>query len=108
LRWSAVTYIDDPGGYEIFYSTTSGGPYTLFETIADKSVETTTVPGLMPGTTYYFCLRTFTLSHRYNRLNDVYSEYTDEISETTIGDGSEPSIEETIDFFDQCVEGWYY
>ena len=96
LTWTAIAYTDDTGGYEIYYADTPGGPFMLFETTADKTVDNATVTGLTPGT-YYFRLRTVTDSHARNQ-NIVYSEY----SEMVIG--GEPSIEETIDFFDQGVE----
>ena len=96
LTWTAIAYADDTGGYEIYYADTPGGPFMIFETTADKTVDNATVTGLTPGT-YYFRLRTVTDSHARNQ-NIVYSEY----SEMVIG--GEPSIEETIDFFDQCVE----
>ena len=81
LTWTAVTYTDgDTGsGYEVYYTNTSGGPYTLFETTAGKTVETIIVTGLSPYTTYFFRLRTVT-NHFWNI---VYSEYTDEVSATT-------------------------
>ena len=85
LTWTAITYTGDTGGYEIYYATTSGGPYTLFETTADKTVETITVTGLEPETTYYFRLRTVTQPYEHNQ-NTVYSEYTAEVSATTAAD----------------------
>lgn len=60
----------------------SGGPYTLFETTADKTVQSSTVTGLAPGTKYYFRLRTVTNPHTNNQ-NTVYSEYTSEVSGVT-------------------------
>jgi len=82
LTWSAISYTGDTGGYEVYYSSTSGGTYTLFETTSDKSVESSTVTGLSPSTTYYFVLRTRTDSHVMNQ-NTVYSDYTSEVSATT-------------------------
>ena len=57
----------------------------LFGTTANKTVETTTVTGLMPCTEYFFILRTVTYSHPDNQ-NTVYSEYTDEVSAKTSDD----------------------
>ena len=91
LTWTKITYIGDTGGYEIEYSTTSGGPYTPFETTADKSVESTTITGLQPETTYYFHVRTVTQSD-INNQNTVYSGYTAEVSATTVEAGPSPVI----------------
>jgi hypothetical protein len=96
LTWTAIAYTGDTGGYEIYYADTPVGPFMLYETTADKSVENVTVTGLTPDT-YYFRLRTVTDGHANNQ-NIVYSEYTETVS------GGEPSIEETIDLFDQAVE----
>ena len=96
LTWTAIAYTGDTGGYEIYYADTPGGPFMLFETTADKTVDNTTVTGLTPGT-YYFRLRTVTDSHARNQ-NIVYSEYTEMVI------GGVPIIEETIDFFDEAVE----
>jgi hypothetical protein len=96
LTWTAITYTDgDTGsGYEVYYATTSGGPYTLFETTADKTVEYIIVTGLTPYTTYFFRLRTVT-NHYWNI---VYSEYTDEVSATTTTGANLPPTADT---------GWY-
>jgi parallel beta-helix repeat protein len=82
LSWTAIAYTGDTGGYEVYYSDTSGGLYTLFETTPNKTVENSTVTGLDPGTPYFFVLRTVTYSH-VNNQNDVYSEYTGEVSAMT-------------------------
>jgi hypothetical protein len=96
LNWTAISYTGDDGGYEVYYSDNPEGPFELYETTADKAVESTMLIGLTPGT-YYFRVRTVTYSHSYNQ-NTVYSEYTQ------ITTGGVLSIEETIDFFDGCVE----
>ncbi len=88
LSWTAIIYTDDPGGYEVYYATTSGGPYTLFETTTDKSISGTTVTGLTPGTDYYFVLRTVTYAHSGNP-KDVYSEFSSEVSTTTAIPGND-------------------
>lgn len=95
LTWTAIPYNFDPGGYEVYYATTSGGPYTLFETTANKSIINSTVTGLNPSTTYFFRLRTVTYSHSNNQ-NTIYSEYTGEISATTTGG---PVLNPDIDVF---------
>jgi hypothetical protein len=90
LTWTAIPYTAF-GGYEVYYSATSGGPYTLFEVTAAKTVINSTVTGLSPSTTYYFVLRTVTNSH-FNNPNTVYSEYSSEISATTTFGNSPPEV----------------
>ena len=48
------------------------------------------VTGLLPGTAYYLCMRSVTYAHLFNK-NDVYSEFTHEISASTLG-GDLPGI----------------
>ena len=84
LIWEPIVYQGDFGGYEHYYATTSGGPYTLFGTTDGKAAPGATITGLSPNTTYYFRVRTFTDIHTYN-ANGVYSEYTNEVSATTTG-----------------------
>jgi len=91
LTWTAITYTGDTGGYEVYYATTSGGPYTSFGTSTDKSATEITVTGLKPDTTYYFRVRTKTDPHANNQ-NTVYSEYTAEVSATTVEAGPSPVI----------------
>lgn len=92
LNWTAITYTGNTGGYEVYYSTTSGVPYTLFETTETKSVESTTVTGLTPSTNYFFSLRTVTKPHSYNK-NTVYSEYSDEVSAATATENNPPVLD---------------
>jgi Leucine-rich repeat (LRR) protein len=92
LIWNSIAFMGTPlsgdiGGYEVYYSDISGGGYNLFETTVDKTVEASTVTGLLPGTTYYFVLRTKTEPHLYNP-NTVFSGYSTEISVLTTGSAS--------------------
>jgi Leucine-rich repeat (LRR) protein/acetyltransferase-like isoleucine patch superfamily enzyme len=80
LSWTPITSTGD--GYEVYYATVSGGPYTLYEIIADEAVSNTTVTGLTPGTDYYLVLRTVTNAHQYNK-NIVYSDFSDEVFAAT-------------------------
>ena len=82
VNWTPIIYTDDEGGYRVFYSTTEGGPYTLFDITADKTVSSMTVTGLNPGTTYYFVVQTRTLPCAFNE-NTVDSEYSNEVSAAT-------------------------
>ena len=84
LTWTPIAYTGDTGGYEVYYSTTSGGPYTLYTTTGTKSDATATVIGLNSGTQYFFTVRTVT-NPNVNNQNTVYSEYTGEGTGTTTG-----------------------
>ncbi len=88
--WTAIDYIEDEGAYEVYVSTVSGGPYTLAATAEDKLRVSVEVTGLLPGTTYYLRMRSVTYAHVFNK-NDVYSEFTNEISASTLG-GDLPGI----------------
>ncbi len=86
LDWTAVTYTADPGGYEIWNSTTAGGPYSWLMNTVDKNVITNTITGLTPGTDDYFVLKTWTDPHG-NNGNKVVSDYSAEATATTTGGG---------------------
>ncbi|MEJ2627816.1 MAG: choice-of-anchor D domain-containing protein, partial [bacterium] len=57
ITWTLISYKEDAGGYRVFYSTTSGGPYTEFGITANKTVNSLVVTGLNPTTKYYFIVR---------------------------------------------------
>ena len=90
MLWTAIDYLEDEGGYEVYISNESGGPYTLAASVEDKKLESVEVTGLLPRTTYYLRMRTMTYVHPFNE-NDVYSEFTGEISAATL-DGDLPDI----------------
>ena len=82
LTWTPITYTGDAGGYEIFFATISGGPYTLSGTTADKTASSWTVTGLTPGQPYHFMGRTVT-NAGVNNQNTVVSEPSAEVSAVT-------------------------
>ncbi len=82
VSWTPIIYTGNSGGYRVYYSTNSGGSYTLFDTTVDKTVSSMAVSGLSPTTTYYFVVQTRTESHTNNQ-NTVDSEYSEEASATT-------------------------
>ncbi len=79
VSWTPIRYQEFSGGYKVFYSTTSGGPYTLFGKTEDKNTSSLDVTGLKTGTTYYFVVQTVTDPHASNN-NTVVSEYSKEVS----------------------------
>jgi len=82
LTWTPIIYSEDEGGYNIFFSTTEGGPYTSYGMTADKTTSDMLVTGLNPDTTYYFVIRTQTFPNQHNS-NTVDSLNSTEISATT-------------------------
>ena len=83
VSWTPIIYSDGYGGYEVYYSTTFGGPWTYAGITADKAATSYEVTGLNPGTTYYFVVRTRTRNHSMND-NTVFSEYSEETSAVTL------------------------
>jgi len=83
LSWTPIAYTDDAGGYRVYVATTSGGPWTLFTTTADKLVTSVEVDGLTSMTRYYFVVETVTAPHHSYQPNTVVSERTAEVSGTT-------------------------
>jgi uncharacterized repeat protein (TIGR02543 family) len=81
VSWTPIPFTDNPGGYRVLYSTTSGGDYTFFDITTDKTAASMTVTGLVPGTPYYFVVQTRTETHNDNQ-NTVDSEYSNEVAAT--------------------------
>ncbi len=54
LSWTAATLAD---GYDVYRSTTSGGPYSLIAHVSGGSTTTYTNNNLSTGTTYYYVLQ---------------------------------------------------
>lgn len=77
VSWTPIRFKDIGGGYRVSYSTSPGGPYTLFGTTEDKNASSLTVTGLKSVTTYYFVVQTVTSPHDMNK-NTVMSEYSKE------------------------------
>jgi hypothetical protein len=88
VSWTPIIYTADSGGYQVFYSISPGGPYTLFGSTKDKSTSDIEVTGLNPGTTYFFVVKTRTDPHMQNQ-NTVDSENSQETTATTTGDSGD-------------------
>jgi Leucine-rich repeat (LRR) protein len=79
VSWSPIVYTGGPGGYRVYCSTTSGGPWNFCGSTASKTDSFYDVTGLSPGTTYYFKILTRTGPHIRNK-NTVLSEYSEVVS----------------------------
>ncbi len=78
ISWSAIAYAADSGRYEVWSSTTRGGPYTLSGLTFDKSETSLVLKDLDDGT-YYFVVITTSDANMHNQ-NAVTSESSDEVS----------------------------
>jgi Protein of unknown function (DUF1566). len=74
IIWDTIPDIAD-GGYELWYSTSENGPYTLGMTTNSISEYTGEVDNLNADTLYYFTVRTWTNSH-VNNKNRVESNFS--------------------------------
>jgi len=93
LRWDAVSYHSDPGGYEVFSAPTGSGVWTSGGWTEAKTDTTFPVTGLLPGTTYDFEVVTYTDPHADN-LNLVKSDFSPQVMTTTASGGcAQPTIE---------------
>jgi hypothetical protein len=79
ISWTPIVFTGCSGGYKVYYSTTSGGPWSYAGSTANKSAASYDVTGLNPGTTYYFVVKTQTDPNFWNS-NTVVSEYSQEAS----------------------------
>ncbi|MCP4214468.1 MAG: hypothetical protein GY765_07410 [bacterium] len=82
VSWTPLQYTGDTGGYTVFYSTQSDGPWTNSGTTANKTASNFAVSGLNSGTIYYFRVRTETYPHAENE-GTVISGYTALVDATT-------------------------
>ncbi len=85
VSWQSIPFSDYPGRYEVWLSTTNGGPYTLAGSTPDKKSSSLTLTGLDQGTTYYAVVKTVTDPHLYNfdtavNQNTVVSEFSAQVS----------------------------
>ena len=97
VSWDPISYVDDDGGYQVFYRRTdspaeysdgnlsdvgipvlgdSESDYYYSGMTADKESSSLTVSNLEPGVDYTFRVNTVTWAHRYND-NDLQSPDSD-------------------------------
>ena len=92
VNWTPIQFISGPGGTEVFYSQTSGGPYNGGGTSSSKSTNSWTLNLLNPGTDYFVVLKTLSQPNSFN-ANTIVSDPSAEIELTTLGGGcTAPSI----------------
>ena len=76
LTWVPIPYTSDGGYYELSYSTSPSGPFTVAGTTANKGINSYRVQGLRANTFYAFRIRTFTPAHDpLFQSNDLWSNY---------------------------------
>ena len=81
LTWTPILYTADGGFYEASYAMSPGGPYMVHGTTGDKRATGYLAANLMPGTTCYFVVRTFTPAHG-EQQNALWSDYSQEVTVT--------------------------
>ena len=63
LSWTPIPYNDDGGYYEVSYSETFSGDYTVHGTTAGRAAAGYLVDGLEPGTSYFLRVEAVTPAH---------------------------------------------
>ncbi|MCP5050985.1 MAG: hypothetical protein GY940_27725, partial [bacterium] len=81
VRWTNNGYTGGGGGFKVYYSTTSGGPWTYSGMTSDKYTNYYDVTGLSLGITYYFTVKSHT-EKPYKNLT-ITSQYSKQGSGTT-------------------------
>ncbi len=74
VSWQPILFTDYEGSYEVWTSQTSGGPYALSGSTADKRSSSLALTGVSPGKTYYLAMRTVT-DPNPNNQNTVETAY---------------------------------
>ncbi|MEZ4660250.1 MAG: clostripain-related cysteine peptidase [Caldilineaceae bacterium] len=72
LAWTPIAYTGDGGFYEISYSPTITGPFTVHGVTADKLAASYLLDNLTPGQSYFMRVRTHTPTHPQQE-NDQWS-----------------------------------
>ena len=100
IKWDPIMYTDDTGGYDVYYSVSSGGPYTFLGSADGKTTDTYGCKGLPEHSSYYFVVKARTNPHNDNNEhtyndnnNTVISEYS---NETYIADMNYSSYPEVV------------
>ncbi|MCX6030820.1 MAG: fibronectin type III domain-containing protein [Chloroflexi bacterium] len=83
MTWTPIPYVGDAGYYEIGVSTAPGGPYSVHGRTDNKSAASYLVNNLLPDSSYYFAVRTYTPAHGYQQ-NNLLSGWSQEVFATTL------------------------
>lgn len=84
LTWQAIPYTGDNGKYIVYKGLSSTGPWDQAGETLDKMTSSFEVTGLLPETTYYFNVSSYTDAHAENQ-NAVTSRASQTVSITTPG-----------------------
>jgi hypothetical protein len=99
LSWDAIEYSDDPGGFRVWYRTSSMGSLVDAGITENKSVTSITINELMSSAEYFFEIRTETQSHASNN-NHLESDSSNIASsddyDMLFGNGFEPITNKAI------------
>ena len=87
LAWTPIAYSADEGSYDVWFATSTTGPWTLAGSTSDKTQSTFTVAGLKDATTYWFTVRT-TTDAGPNNANTVTSSDGAAVSSSTTSCGA--------------------
>ncbi|KAB2845682.1 MAG: hypothetical protein F9K45_03445, partial [Melioribacteraceae bacterium] len=78
ITWTPIDYTVDDGGYDIYLSSFSGGPYNYLGSVNDKNSSEYSLAALGQDFSYYFVVRARTDPHANNN-NIIHSENSSEI-----------------------------
>ncbi len=82
LTWTPIEYTANGGYYQVYYSPSESGPFSLHGVTSSKSASSYLAGNLASLSPYYFKLRTYTPAHD-GQPNSLWSEYTPVITSTT-------------------------
>ncbi len=68
LSWDPISYVEDEGGYQVFYKKAADPDYCFYGMTADKAASSITISDLEPGGVYDFKVKTVTWAHDYQKL----------------------------------------
>ena len=68
LSWDPISYVEDEGGYQVYYKKAADPDYYYYGMTADKAASSITVSNLQPGVEYDFKVKTVTWAHDYQKL----------------------------------------
>ncbi|MEM7538883.1 MAG: leucine-rich repeat domain-containing protein, partial [Chloroflexota bacterium] len=94
LSWIPIAFQEQGGYYEVSLSL-DGATFEVYQTITDQSIDTLMITGLIPESTYYIRMRTYSpasfgswgvssTSVYDERRNELWSEYSEVIAATTL------------------------